>query len=140
MEDGCTSPILARSLCSKHYQRATAAGTLPPKVRVPLAGVPCAVESCEKKAVSRSLCAAHVARHRRYGLSPEEMAVVDRQEVCALCRVRPPEHMDHDHSTGITRAALCAMCNKGLGHFQDDPDLLRRAAAYIEAHRAAAPE
>lgn len=46
---------------------------------------------------------------------------------------------DHCHRTGVVRAWLCVPCNAGLGMFRDNPDALRRAAAYLEAHAAATP-
>ena len=40
--------------------------------------------------------------------------------------------VDHDHSTGRIRGPLCQRCNLGLGHFRDAPELLRKAALYLE--------
>ena len=41
---------------------------------------------------------------------------------------------DHDHKTGAFRGWLCNACNSGIGFFQDNPRLMRRAADYITAH------
>jgi Recombination endonuclease VII len=55
---------------------------------------------------------------------------------CAICRRTPngAMHVDHDHTTGQIRQLLCRSCNIGLGHFRDNPVLLRAAADYIEKH------
>jgi hypothetical protein len=29
---------------------------------------------------------------------------------------------------------LCDLCNRGLGHFRENAAVLRKAAAYLEAH------
>lgn len=47
--------------------------------------------------------------------------------------------VDHCHSTGAIRGLLCSPCNQAIGLFRDDPDLLRKAAAYLERHAKASP-
>ncbi len=52
---------------------------------------------------------------------------------CQICGKHcDPLYLDHNHATGLTRGWLCEPCNTGLGRFRDDPDLLRKAAAYVE--------
>jgi len=40
--------------------------------------------------------------------------------------------VDHDHKTKKVRGILCMNCNKGIGHFLDDPILLKKALTYLE--------
>jgi len=43
--------------------------------------------------------------------------------------------VDHCHATGLVRKLLCHNCNRALGLMKDNPENLRKAAHYIEAHR-----
>jgi len=42
--------------------------------------------------------------------------------------------VDHCHKNGKIRKLLCRKCNNGLGLLKDSPELLRKAADYIESH------
>jgi hypothetical protein len=77
---------------------------------------------------------------RKYGMTVEDYdaLLASQGGVCAICR-RPPRddislHVDHDHTSGTRRGLLCFRCNNSLGDLEDDPDLLRRAAAYLDEH------
>lgn len=55
---------------------------------------------------------------------------------CGICKhelVWPDRntHVDHDHKTGRIRGILCNRCNRAIGAFEDDSELLMDAAAYI---------
>jgi hypothetical protein len=79
---------------------------------------------------------------KSYGITPEEFDTMleDQYGACSLCGSTSPGgrdkrfHVDHDHATGAVRSLLCSSCNVGLGHFRDNPALMRRAAAYVEHH------
>lgn len=95
---------------------------------------------------SRCRACASAAAHdghlkKTYGIGTREYnAILAAQGgVCAICGRRPGKRrlaVDHDHQTGEKRGLLCASgdfgCNKGLGYFNDDVELLRRAVAYLE--------
>jgi hypothetical protein len=74
---------------------------------------------------------------RRYGLSAEDYnALLARQGgVCAICGKQPSQTLcvDHNRKTRKVRRLLCRKCNLGIGHFDDDPRLLRAATDYLEA-------
>jgi hypothetical protein len=58
---------------------------------------------------------------------------------CIICGKAATDQqlaIDHDHKTGHVRGALCSNCNLGIGHFKDDPRLLRLAARYLEGRCA----
>ncbi len=75
-------------------------------------------------------------RARLYGMSKERYLELSGEQdgKCAICGGPPGARalaVDHDHGTGQIRALLCTRCNIGIGGFRDDPELLRKALAYL---------
>ena len=90
----------------------------------------------------------------RYNLTPEQfLSMLESQDYkCAICsselestgRGTGPQ-MDHDHSCcsgeagqktcgDCIRGILCSKCNRGLGCFNDDHELMKKAIEYLIDH------
>lgn len=72
-----------------------------------------------------------------YNLTLEEVdqILIKQNHRCSICGkslIETKRGIDHDHKTNKVRSILCDWCNKGLGFFFDSPELLRKAATYIE--------
>ena len=79
-------------------------------------------------------------RQRLYGvpLDVYRAKLAAQNGLCAICGGPPGKrslNVDHDHVNGRVRDLLCATCNVGIGVMRDNPELLRKAADYIERHR-----
>ena len=68
---------------------------------------------------------------KRYGLTTEQINKL-KEKGCEMCGATENIHIDHNHKTQEVRGVLCTNCNRGLGHFKDSPELLRKAAEYLE--------
>lgn len=53
---------------------------------------------------------------------------------CVICGSKEKLVVDHDHKKHKIRGMLCNHCNRGLGHFRDNPELLEYAAQYLYAN------
>jgi len=78
---------------------------------------------------------------RTYGIDLTEYTnkLIQQGCKCAICKIDLPvsglfTHLDHDHSSGKLRDFLCTNCNRGLGHFQDNKEILMSAIEYLELH------
>ena len=60
-----------------------------------------------------------------------ERMMVEQNHCCKICGNRSTLHVDHDHQTGKVRGLLCPPCNKGLGHFKDNVEILQKAIDYL---------
>lgn len=82
---------------------------------------------------------------KQYGLTEieYEQMYVTQQGKCAICHQAESSNLgflavDHDHTTNKNRALLCRKCNAGIGHLNDDPALVQRAADYLRSFSHAA--
>jgi hypothetical protein len=76
---------------------------------------------------------------KNYGISQEEYntKLAYQNYGCAICGKAASKKklaVDHCHTTGKIRDLLCGPCNTGLGQFQDNPELLIKAAGYLRKH------
>jgi hypothetical protein len=74
------------------------------------------------------------ARMQRYGISQPawERMCAEYDGKCWICRERGAVALDHCHSTGRPRGALCDGCNVAL-HALERPDWERKAREYLAA-------
>lgn len=76
-----------------------------------------------------------------YGIKPAQLvAMLETQDgKCAVCRTsilfdkKPISRLHYCPRTKKLRGLVCSRCKKCLAQFYDNPQLLRRAAAYLES-------
>ncbi len=82
-------------------------------------------------------------RLKKYGLTTKDYEAIYELQggVCGICGL--PEtssshggepnslSIDHCHETDKIRGLLCNRCNKGIGNFKDDIDILASAISYL---------
>lgn len=96
------------------------------------------------RAASNKWREANIERHkdnnakRAYGLAhgTYDTMFAAQGGKCAICDTSDLGRtgrfsIDHCHSSGQVRGLLCDRCNRGIGHFDDSPDKLLRAIAYL---------
>lgn len=73
----------------------------------------------------------------RYNLSPEDWLVMweGQDGKCVICGKNftrsSDANVDHNHKTGKTRGLLCGGCNRGIGHFNDNSEIMMKAIEYL---------
>jgi hypothetical protein len=75
----------------------------------------------------------------RYGITTVEYnnMFTAQNGKCAICGKHQSEltktlAVDHDHKSSVVRGLLCQNCNAGIGFLNDDVDIIRAAADYLD--------
>jgi hypothetical protein len=80
-------------------------------------------------------------KHKKYerrGITKEQYEFVFEAQggVCAICEQSSKDNqslaMDHNHKTNEFRGLLCKECNRALGLFRDNIDVLTNAVTYLK--------
>ncbi|MFS8203721.1 endonuclease VII domain-containing protein [Streptomyces sp. CWNU-52B] len=74
----------------------------------------------------------HLKSHHGMTEAERDEMAASRTGLCVFRLKAPAIHVDHCHQTGRVRGVLCFNCNSANGKLGDDPDAVRRAAAYLE--------
>jgi hypothetical protein len=81
---------------------------------------------------------------RQYGitLADYEKMFGEQEGKCAICGNSDEVEgrrlaIDHCHDSGKVRGLLCGKCNRGLGLFYDNKDLLKNAISYLNKYSLA---
>lgn len=98
-----------------------------------------------KKTVAKAWSVANPRKRKdsmlkfRYGITLQqyEEMLESQGGKCYICLIAQCSSgrslsVDHNHKTEKVRGLLCKDCNKALGLFRDDANLMRRAASYVE--------
>lgn len=104
----------------------------------------------EQLAKQRAWYKAHKPSHRfyswkhnlkkNYGLTVEQYDEmwIEQAGMCAICHASKNNGqgeefvVDHNHQTGAVRGLLCNTCNGGIGLLNDNSELLRAGASYLD--------
>ena len=76
---------------------------------------------------------------KKYSMSEDDYNTLLKlqNKKCKICKKDPEPiklDVDHDHITGKIRGLLCGTCNRGLGNFKDNIDLMKAAIKYLEKY------
>ena len=83
-------------------------------------------------------------RYKCYGIGKDEFEqmLLSQNNRCGICEIifdlsskKNCPHVDHNHNTGKLRRLLCMKCNCGIGNFNEDTSLMKKAIEYLQLYK-----
>lgn len=79
--------------------------------------------------------------HYKITLEDYNKLFIEQEGKCKICKKSQKTSskrlaVDHCHQSNKIRGLLCSNCNRGLGMFQDNLEILETAKAYLEASKS----
>jgi DNA-directed RNA polymerase subunit RPC12/RpoP len=76
---------------------------------------------------------------KRYGITKNDYdrTLKEQNYKCATCGAEVPKgrwsffSVDHDHKTNKVRGLLCTQCNRGIGYFHEDVNVMQNVINYL---------
>lgn len=96
---------------------------------------------CSQECADTGLISAYLKRNYDVDHSWYMEQLTKQQHKCSICggsgfKLKNVHRVllvvDHCHTTGKVRGLLCHNCNRGLGLFQDNAEILSKAIQYLE--------
>lgn len=132
----CLGKVVAKDLCDKCYHYKSYQENKPYKRAVKKAW------DDKNRDKVRQQKRANYYKHA-FGITLEDYdnLLKAQNNKCKICYSSDPKskrktgfQVDHSYVTGGVRGLLCVPCNLAIGHFQDNPSVIREAANYVEKH------
>lgn len=84
----------------------------------------------------------HIKRKYNLDYNTYLKMLEEQKNTCYICKSPPkntkrPLDIDHCHKTGKVRGLLCSKCNKGIGLFNDNIEILLKAIDYLKKGESA---
>lgn len=80
---------------------------------------------------------AFTRRLQKYGITLEQYNIMLQEQnfCCYICGTNGILCIDHSHKTKQVRRLLCRNCNLAIGNFREKPDIMRKAADYVDSFK-----
>ena len=95
-----------------------------------------------RKAHAIELAERHLKHRHKLSIEEYNNKLYEQNGQCAICGSETSGHknqprllVDHCHRTGKIRGLLCDKCNRGMGQFDDNPELLILAIEYLRHYQ-----